>query len=290
MFSLLFVGSLILGACIGSFLNVVIYRYGTSLSPLKGRSRCATCNKNLAWYELIPVLSFIYQKGRCRGCKEKLSWQYPLVEIISAILFGLVFIRQYGLYSLYSAFPHGLIYSIIFLFFYFTIASLLLVIAVYDFRHKIIPQGFVYTFIILSLVKLLAFAFVCLPATTGSYATIFSSPYIFDFLSPIIFFIPFWFLWFISKGAWIGFGDAKLAIGIGALLGFVSGLSAIILGFWIGAGLCLILMAVERFFPHLFGNLNGKSEIPLAPFLILGTLIVLFSHIDVLGIAQFFTI
>lgn len=284
MFSLLLFSSFILGLIIGSFLNVVIYRYGTSQSPWKGRSQCLNCGKELSWYELIPIVSFLIQKGKCRVCGSKISLQYPLVEMTSAILFALIFVRQYNLYSLYSAYPHGLLYSVLFLIFYFSIASILLIIAVYDLRHKIIPNTLVYWFIGLASFKLALFLFVC-PGVSP-----FTFPYVYDLLAPVIFFIPFWLLWSVSSGRWIGFGDAKLAFGIGALLGFVLGLSAIVLGFWIGAVICLLLMAVQHVSPGLFKHLDGKSEIPLAPFLILGVFIALFSHIDVLGIAGYFNV
>ncbi len=277
--------SVILGLCIGSFLNVVIFRYGTGISPFTGRSKCQVCDRELVWYELIPVVSYLVLHGQCRTCKTKISYQYAIVELISGALFGLVFIRQYALYnSIYSAFPHGLLYSLLFLLFYFIIISVLLVIAVYDLRHKIIPNGLVYTFIVLSVAKLLLFYFI------SSGVSPFTFPFYMDVLAPILLFVPFWFLWAVSRGTWIGFGDAKLAVGIGALLGFVSGLSAIVLGFWIGAVVCLALIIIQKYLPNLFGPLHAKSEIPLAPFLILGTLIVLFWRVDALGIAAYFTV
>jgi leader peptidase (prepilin peptidase)/N-methyltransferase len=283
MFFILLTFSALLGLCIGSFLNVVVYRYATGMSALSGRSHCPSCNKELVWYELIPVFSFLIQGGQCRVCKSKISVQYPCVELLSGIFFALVFIRQYNLYySLYSTFSHGLLYSSLFLLFYFIIVSILLVIAIYDYHHKIIPNAFVYWFDGLSIAKLLIFSFICL----GTSPFVF--PYIFDLFAPIILFIPFALLWLVSRGTWIGFGDAKLAIGIGALLGFVYGLSAVVIGFWIGAIICLMLMGLGRALPEKFPALNGKSEIPLGPFLIAGALIVLFLHIDALGIAGYF--
>src|SRR3989338_4512275 len=87
----------ILGLIIGSFLNVVILRCGTGKSILKGSSRCPNCEKKLSWRELIPVLSFIIQKGRCRTCQSKISWQYPIVELLTGIIFALVFLKIWNL-------------------------------------------------------------------------------------------------------------------------------------------------------------------------------------------------
>ena len=197
MVSLLLLFSLLIGACVGSFLNVVIYRYGTGLSIVSGRSQCPVCNTHLQWFELIPVVSFFIQKGSCRTCKAPISFQYPFVELLTAVLFALVFIRQYSLYPLYGAFDHGMLYSFLFVIFYDVIVSLLLVIALYDLRHKIIPNGLVYWFSGLSVAKLLLFSFGCIGVSP------FMFPYIFDLFAPILLFLPFWFLWFISRGTWL---------------------------------------------------------------------------------------
>ena len=76
----------------GSFLNVVASRYREdkflfSKKNLGGRSRCPQCRKQLNWYELIPLISFFIQMGKCRGCRQSISWQYPLVELLSGLIF-----------------------------------------------------------------------------------------------------------------------------------------------------------------------------------------------------------
>ena len=121
----------IFGTIIGSFLNVVILRYNTGNSVLKGRSRCFACGKTLKWYELVPVFSFLAQKGRCRKCKAKISRQYILVEIITGGLFALIFYIQHS------------IFNILYL---WAMAGLLIIISVYDLRHLIIPNLFVWLF------------------------------------------------------------------------------------------------------------------------------------------------
>lgn len=271
--------SLVLGALIGSFLNVIIYRYNTGMSVSRGRSQCFVCGKKLAWYELVPLLSFIVQKRRCRKCKALMSWQYPLVELITALLFFAVAYRQISLYNLFSLYPYGLMSLVGLALYYFIVVSLLVVISVYDVRHKIIPDGLVYTFITLAIAKLLLFTYLfALPLTLEGWLNLFA---------PLLLAFPFAFLWWVSKGMWIGFGDAKLAVGIGALLGFSLGLSAIMLGFWIGAGFGLVMIVLHKLFPHFSKHKLGfSSEIPFAPFLIIGTLLVLFTHIDVLGLTQ----
>lgn len=268
----------IFGTLVGSFINVVALRHSTGRSSVRGRSACMSCNKELHWYELVPILSFFAQGGKCRGCKTKLSWQYPLIELVTGFVFVGIALRQEYLWNtVYNAFQHGLLYSILFFFYYALIFSLLMVIVIYDIRHMIIPNRFAYTFIVLSIAKLFVFL-VC----KDFNLTLIDK---FDIFAPIVLFLPFAILWVASGGRWIGFGDAKLAFGIGALIGFVPGISTIILAFWLGAvwGVLLLL----RSYVNRKKKVNMKTEVPFAPFLILAMLIVFFTHIDVLGIGTF---
>lgn len=105
---------------------------------------------------------------------------------------------------------------------------------------------------------------------------------IFDASAPFILVIPFYLLWFFSKGRLIGFGDIKLIFGIGALLGLALGTSSIILAFWAGALWSIGLLITNRF--KKVDNVNMKSEIPFAPFLIVGTLLAFFTQVDIFGL------
>lgn len=251
------------GAIIGSFLNVVIYRYNSGTSPLKGRSQCFSCGKVLRWYELIPIVSFLWQRGRCRNCKVKLSWQYPTVEIISGVVFVLVF-------SLDKP-----ILETIYLFFVF---STLLVIGVYDMRHKIIPDGLVVFFSLLAL----AWFF-----WNVGFVQAFLFPHVWTLIAGPMIFLPFWILWFVSEGRWIGLGDGKLGLGIGWFFGATLGGSAVLLAFWIGAFWALAIIAMQKIAFN-FGasnfsqTLSMKSEIPFGPFLILSIFVVYFTGINFL--------
>src|SRR3989338_8991721 len=84
------------GLIIGSFLNSVIYRLEVGGSIARERSRCPKCEHILAWYELVPLLSFAVQLGRCRACGERVSWQYPMVELMTGLLFMLAYRQSPG--------------------------------------------------------------------------------------------------------------------------------------------------------------------------------------------------
>ncbi len=135
--------SFILGTLIGSFLNVVALRYNTGMT-LNGRSKCFSCGETLHWHELIPIFSFIFQRGECKKCRSKISWQYPMVEIGAGILFIFIF----------YFFPPISFVSSITTIFYVLITCLLLVITVYDIKHKIIPDHLVYTFSALAFIHM----------------------------------------------------------------------------------------------------------------------------------------
>lgn len=249
----------IFGASIGSFLNVVILRYNSGKSIFKGGSYCFFCSKKLKWYELAPILSFLVLRGRCRGCRSKISWQYPVVEIVTGSLFLLIFNFKFSL--LRQGFEGQAIFS---LFYVWLLASLLIVIAVYDFRHKIIPNKIVWLFNGLVLLLVLR-----------SFNE--GGDFWLSFLSGLAFSSFFAFLWLVSRGKWMGFGDAKLALGLGWLLGPTQTVSAFLISFWLGAVVGIILMIFAK------SKYSIKSQIPFGPFLIIGALVSFLLDINILN-------
>jgi len=250
-----------LGLIIGSFLNVVILRYNTGRS-LRGRSGCFVCGQKLKWFELIPVLSFIGLRGRCRSCRSRISWQYPLVELLTGCLFALIYWQFSG--------------DLLALIFYWLIATLLVVITVYDWRHKIIPDGFVWVFIVLTFLSPVILWQPPVLANLG-----------WGLLGGLATALPLFSLWLVSRGRWLGLGDAKLALGVGFLLGWSAGLSALVLAFWLGAvvGIFLILWGKTQLWRK-GKSYTMKSEIPFAPFLVLGFWLVFLFSINVLAFWQ----
>jgi leader peptidase (prepilin peptidase) / N-methyltransferase len=235
----------ILGLLIGSFLNVVILRMNTGRSVVTGRSKCARCGRVLSWYELIPVFSFLKLRGKCRTCHTPISFQYPLVELIT----GIVFIMLYTKIVLVQGL--AVVPFIIFAFLC-VVASLMIVILVYDVKHKIIPDAAVYPFILLSIVSIVWRTFMHPGFAPGAAV-----------VNGVFVALPFFLLWFLSKGRLMGFGDVKLTLGIGWFLGLSMGFMAVIFAFWFGGVVGLFILATSR--KH-----TMKSEVPFAPFLILG--------------------
>ncbi len=253
----------ILGLIIGSFLNVVILRLNTSKS-LGGRSACMSCQSKLRFYELVPLFSFLVLKGRCRTCSTKISIQYPLVEFASGLIFVSLFLKLSAIGGSASGGQDILSFTVPYVY-YAVMFSILLVIAVYDLKHKIIPDILSFIFGALAFVGLFFF----LPGQIGFFPHV---PTWIELLSGVFVALPFATLWSVSSGRWMGFGDAKLALGIGWLLGLSLALSSLVIAFWSGAiiGLTLVILSKNS----KIRRMGMKSEIPFAPFLVLGTILV----------------
>lgn len=238
----------VFGAIVGSFLNVVGLRW--DLKSFGGRSSCPHCHKILWWWELIPIASFFALKAQCHGCGGKISWQYPLIELWTGLIFATV--------------PYILI----------PVFCIYVVITIYDFRYKIIPDELVYASIVLAFLT----SYFLLP-----------TPYsLLDWLTGPILFTFFGLIWLFSGGRAMGFGDAKLGLSVGLLLGASLGFSAIVLAFWIGAlgSLVYIFLSKVGYIKNTKG-LIMKSEVPFAPAIVAGTWISLVFHINIFHVAIF---
>ncbi|MDB5238916.1 MAG: prepilin peptidase leader peptidase (prepilin peptidase) / N-methyltransferase [Candidatus Parcubacteria bacterium] len=246
----------IFGTIVGSFLNVVSLRFNTG-KGIGGRSMCMSCGKTLRWMELIPLFSFLFLRGACRKCKSKISWQYPLVEFIAGCVFALILIK----------FPPVTLMAAVSTVIYLLTACLLVVIAAYDAKHQIIPDPFVYAFDAVALLSV----FVGGPA-------LYHAPHLATLLAGPALALPFALLWAASRGTWMGLGDAKLALGIGWILGMSAGVNAIVLAFWIGAafGIAWMIITYKRY--------KHKIAIPFGPYLILAMYLVLLTGIRVIDV------
>lgn len=254
-FAIIFIAGLV----VGSFLNVVISRLYTKEKILYSRSHCPYCKKVLAWYDLIPLISFASVKGKCRWCGKKISWQYPLVEFFTGFFFVLVGYLFFGGFLCQSLF-----YCSIVLLFYCFFISCLIVVFVYDLKHFIIPDKVIYPAIIggLSFRVFLDLAQASNGAvgqwsntTRGGLAAGIAAGF---FLALVLG----------SRGKWMGLGDVKLALFMGLILGWPNILVALVLAFVLGATIGIILILAKK--------KTLKSQIPFGPFLSAATLISIF--------------
>ncbi len=253
-----------LGASVGSFVCVVASRYNTGLAFWKGESFCFSCNSTLKTLDLVPLLSFLTLKGRCRYCGSKIPKDTFIIELAMGLLSILAALKV-GLFSLALSWlfiGHYLLLLIIF--------AVILLITLYDFRHFIIPDSFL--LVLLGLSACYFFLFVS------------RISYLAPLVSGASLALPFLLLFLVSRGKWLGLGDVKYIAVLGVLLGFAEGLSAVILGFWIGAVYALLALFVLK------KNITMKSEIPFGPFLSMGIIASLYFSIDLFHLHDLFQI
>lgn len=236
----------IFGLAIGSFLNVLIDRLPQGRS-IMGRSHCDFCHKKLRWYDLIPVFSFIILAGRCRNCKKRLSFFYPAIELLTAVIFTIIFL---------SSEPSYLIV-------YLVIASSLIVIFFADLKYQIIPDSMQILFFLSSLALHIVPHLFRDPIAVNEILHYVQD----DIISGFLVMLPILILFLITRGRGMGFGDVKYAFTMGFLLGIKGGLIAIYIAFILGAVVGIFLLATKK--------KKLRSKIAFGPFLVLGTVAVL---------------
>ncbi|MEK7554691.1 MAG: prepilin peptidase [Patescibacteria group bacterium] len=269
------------GAAVGSFLNVLAFRYDPDKPIFRrgiigGRSHCMGCGKTLLWYELIPIVSFVIQRGRCRSCGMRLSIQYPFLEILGGLIaFGIPFITfevyDVALHRIDGALP---------LWYFFLVgifelsAFIYLFISAVDARLTIIPDQSNLLLIVFAGLKIwiLTVASIWSDFTgsfVGHYAAIFGfrENILLNHIVAALFGLAFFgIIWGLSRGRAMGMGDVKLAGVTGLLLGWPDTMFALLLAFIVGA-LFGILLIVRR-------KKNMKSSVAFGPFVAIGVALI----------------
>lgn len=195
----------LLGLCVGSFCNVLIYRIPKEEEFVRTPSHCMTCGHELKWYEMIPLFSWLAQGGKCRACGVKLSAQYPIVEALNGIMWlttGLLFRGDWLTVGLYCG-----------------LFSLLMVLSVIDWRTFTIPNGINLAILLLGVVRLVTDL-----ENWGGY--------LIGMLSVSLVFL---LLHILTGGNGLGMGDVKLVAAAGLLLGWQKMLLAVLVGSVAGA-------------------------------------------------------
>jgi len=238
IFNLLLAG--LLGLCIGSFLNVVIYRLPRGQSLVTPPSRCRNCGYLLRWFDNVPVLSWLFLRARCRNCGTPVSWQYPVVELITGALFLLVVWLT----------PIGpLVFSRLLL------VCILIALFGIDLEHQILPNSITLPGIAIGVL----FSLIAPPGITDSLIGVLLGGGILYAIAGA------YYLWRREEG--MGMGDVKMLAMIGAFLGWKAVLVTLVLSSFSGAIIGLLLMAVQR------GTM--KFALPFGTFLAIGALIAM---------------
>lgn len=233
----------ILGAILASFAGVISERLHTGQSWTKGRSRCNSCNRMLTVGDLVPFFSWALSMGRCRTCNAKVPYLYALAELsLGALYFATV--------NAFGITPASVL--LLWALFFLTIVVL------YDLRHTIVPMNVAMLLFVTALGSVVLEGY-DLPTLSGVFL-----------LSGGIG-LGFFLLHFLSRGKWMGLGDAPIALSL-ALLAGTHAFSGLLFSFWVGGaiGIC-ILVSTRR------GHRMG-IEVPFVPFLAAGFLLALFTQ------------
>ena len=233
-----------LGACLGSFANVCIYRLPKNKQIISGRSFCPKCKKKIIWYDNLPLISFLFLNGKCRKCNKVISPRYFIVELITGFIFLLIYLTSDNLSSIIFLFILSLIFVVIFFI---------------DLENFIIPDGLNFSVMALGLLK--------------NFIPNFNTSLIHEInqsiIGGIVGYLSIWLIIFLYKTFkkidGMGLGDAKLMAGIGLLFGwqsipFVLFVSSIL-------GLIFVVPSLIK------KQKTMRTEIPFGPFIIVACLI-----------------
>ena len=266
-----------IGAALGSFLNVIVDRLPRRESFLTGRSHCEHCRHKLFWYDLIPLFSYIALNGQCRYCKKQLSLYYPVVEATTglafvslfAFIYGADFISRMGDVSLFSVAVY-----------LWVVLSALIVIFFVDLKYGIIPFSVVsFTFLLSVVWYFISPTLVISPVEIGIIGS--GKSFLNHLFSAIGAFASFLFLFLITRGRGLGFGDVVYVFLMGFLLGFPKIVIGLYIAFLSGAVISFLLVILGR------KKFSGGT-IPFGPFLVSGTVISLFWGDKILAMAMAF--
>ncbi|HEV7698609.1 MAG TPA: prepilin peptidase, partial [Pyrinomonadaceae bacterium] len=255
----------IVGACIGSFLNVVIYRVPEEKSLLPG-SACPKCGKAIAFYYNIPILGWLILSGKCASCKERIAWRYPAIELLTAIVFVLTY-WQGG----WNAFlPVALAF----------VATMIALVFI-DAGHMILPNVITYPLFVLAIaIRVfypLAFEWTFSDTSYWPVTALHGQP---EWLSSLAGALlgaligggSLWLvgaLWKLLRGVdAMGLGDVKMMLGVGALLGWRLSLLTIFAGAFAGALIGIVVLSRQK-------NKDLQTQIPFGIFLGTGAIIAM---------------
>lgn len=246
--SFIFWSSVAIGACVGSFLNVCIFRIPENNFFAHTRSVCPRCGAQIPFYLNIPVFSFIYLRGRAKCCNAKISWQYPIIEISTAVIFGALYFKfpfagwglESGVFEMADFIRWG--HAVVFI-------SLMLTMSMIDARLMIIPD--VLSLGMIALSPIVALVHPDLDFRSSALGVV---------LGGAVLYAVAWGYWLLRKEYGLGFGDVKLLAAIGGWLGWQSIFPTLFLGSIVGSVVAIFVMILVRQF-------SWQTKIPFGPYL-----------------------
>ncbi len=257
----------VVGAAIGSFLNVVIYRVPNEMSIVLPNSACPKCEKPIRFYDNIPILGWLMLRGKCRDCKEPIAWRYPAVELLTA----LVFVLTYWQLGLTAFLPVALVF-----------VSAMIALIFIDAEHMILPNVITYPLLVFALLVRIVFPVFLDPGylpdmqSVGSLGLIGYPPWVMSLAAALLGALvgggSLWLvgaIWKKLRGVEaMGLGDVKMMFAVGALLGWRLSILTIFMGAFAGAliGSVVVLRQKER---------DLQTQLPFGIFLGIGSIISL---------------
>jgi leader peptidase (prepilin peptidase)/N-methyltransferase len=238
----------VLGLCVGSFLNVCIYRLPRGQSLLTPPSRCPNCGKRLRWFDNIPVVSWIALRGRCGQCRAPISPQYPIVEIVTAIIWLVI---------AWLTPPGWLLASRL------VLATALIVLFMIDLEHQLLPNVITIPGIVVGF----AFSVVTPTGPVDSLIGILVGGGVLYGIAAAYYLL--------RKEEGMGMGDVKMLAMVGAFLGWRAVLLTLVLSSFAGAVIGMLIIAWHR------GDM--RYALPFGTFLALGTLVAMLVGEDLLA-------
>ncbi len=262
-----------MGACIASFLNVVIYRVPRGESIVRPASHCPKCNAAIKWYQNIPILSYLALRGRCAKCRERISPRYLFIELTGALLFLAAF-KGYGI--VYGGAPFGC--TLIRLLTVWLWISLMIVGSMIDYDLKLLPDFVTVGGMILGVVSnglVAGLNFSCLSAPYQTWPVMVAmTPLVQSLIGLIVGFGLFWLIRFLGSKVFkreaMGLGDVFLMGAVGAISGPVAVFFVLIFSSLFGSIIGLSMVALSKI------RLGKFAEIPYGPYICLAHLFFLF--------------
>jgi len=248
-----FVIVFVISACVGSFLNVCIYRIPAHRSVVSPGSECPSCKAPVRFFDNIPIFSYFILGGKCRSCKATFSVRYAMVELLVALL-GIALYYRFGFAPQFFA--------------YAVFTAILVTVAFIDLDHRIIPNVISLPGIVVGVVIALILQFVLSAGAVGAvYPSLVDSAIGVVIGGGVLFFISFGY-YVLTGREGMGFGDVKLLAMIGAFVGWKGVLFTLFAGSIVGAFIGVFVMVI--------GGKDSRYAVPFGPFLSLGALVYAF--------------